>query len=585
MSCAQEREYSHPGTPFGKSESRNNNSTMPNTLQLLKRRQEPLNLVLMLEFLHFSIWLDFGSPLSRSFMLIHLGLFLIWQPVWKHDEQISWFNSLVFILLTLTFVTFMNWTLLFGWLILLSGFAGGRIIVNRNERATYMNVLTFLITELIIQCTPGLFAIEIQANVSGLFEILLPFLPLLIVFLPVRKPDTRIQSVDLQHALATSTMITLLIFGSLLNMYIGKTDYMLALIQALLAIATFLFAISWLVSPRVGFSALSQLWSRALLNIGTPFERWLEELARISQQQQTPEAFLEMAMEELVSLPWVNGVGWRAGKHSGANGTLAKHMIEFRTGNLEIDIYTYNPVGAALYHHCNLLVQVIEHFYMAKIRERKLTHQAHLQAIHETGARVTHDIKNLLQSLQAITAVLGEESGGLQNLRIRKLVREQMPHLGRRLQLALDKLIKPAENPAEFGDLTAWWENLRRLHTEAGVALHAAIDADTEIPVELFDSVTENLLENIRDKTHAEGPLRIEIDLIANGAGVRLEIRDNGGAIAPDKAELILREPMDSESGLGIGLYQAARLAESLGYVLELDSNRDGAVSFVLRNG
>ena len=49
-------------------------------------------------------------------------------------------------------------------------------------------------------------------------------------------------------------------------------------------------------------------------------------------------------------------------------------------------------------------------------------------------------------------------------------------------------------------------------------------------------------------------------------------------------AELILREPMDSEYGLGIGLYQAARQAESMGYVLELASNVDGAVSFVLRD-
>ena len=38
------------------------------------------------------------------------------------------------------------------------------------------------------------------------------------------------------------------------------------------------------------------------------------------------------------------------------------------------------------------------HFYIAKIREKTLTQQTHLKAIYETGARITHDIKNLLQS-------------------------------------------------------------------------------------------------------------------------------------------------------------------------------------------
>jgi hypothetical protein len=37
-----------------------------------------------------------------------------------------------------------------------------------------------------------------------------------------------------------------------------------------------------------------------------------------------------------------------------------------------------------------------------------------------------------------------------------------------------------------------------------------------------------------------------------------------------------------SSTGLGIGLYQAARLAERSGYALKLAENRDGAVCFSL---
>ena len=53
-------------------------------------------------------------------------------------------------------------------------------------------------------------------------------------------------------------------------------------------------------------------------------------------------------------------------------------------------------------------------------------------------------------------------------------------------------------------------------------------------------------------------------------------------AIPPDIAASLLRAPVASSAGLGIGLYQAARQAEASGYRLELESNRDGEVCFVL---
>ena len=45
-----------------------------------------------------------------------------------------------------------------------------------------------------------------------------------------------------------------------------------------------------------------------------------------------------------------------------------------------------------------MLIHLIGHFYGAKHRELELANSAHLQAIYETGARVTHDIKNLFIS-------------------------------------------------------------------------------------------------------------------------------------------------------------------------------------------
>jgi len=44
----------------------------------------------------------------------------------------------------------------------------------------------------------------------------------------------------------------------------------------------------------------------------------------------------------------------------------------------------------------------------------------------------------------------------------------------------------------------------------------------------------------------------------------------------------LMRGPVASRGGLGIGLYQAARQAEAAGYALALETNRDGNVCFVL---
>jgi signal transduction histidine kinase len=61
-----------------------------------------------------------------------------------------------------------------------------------------------------------------------------------------------------------------------------------------------------------------------------------------------------------------------------------------------------------------------------------------------------------------------------------------------------------------------------------------------------------------------------------------LRVRDTGSAVPPEIQPALLRAPVNSHGGLGIGLYQAARLAESRGYRLILETNRDGDVCFAL---
>ena len=142
----------------------------------LLQRKELFVLFMMLEMLHFSIWFDFGSLISRSFMLSHLGLFLIWQPVWHGDEKLSFENIILFIVFTLIFTTTLNQWLLFAWLVLLIGFISGRVTLNSNERLIYILALGYIVIQLLFACIPSLANIEIENQIVCLSFIL--FLPL-----------------------------------------------------------------------------------------------------------------------------------------------------------------------------------------------------------------------------------------------------------------------------------------------------------------------------------------------------------------------------------------------------------------------
>ena len=102
-----------------------------------------------------------------------------------------------------------------------------------------------------------------------------------------------------------------------------------------------------------------------------------------------------------------------------------------------------------------------------------------------------------------------------------------------------------------------------------------------QVPKALFDSVAENLLQNSLAKRAAGNDVRIRVSILS-GMEPELRVQDSGRAVPADIAGSVLRAPVRSSTGLGIGLYQAARHAEISGYALTLAENRNGSVCFAL---
>jgi signal transduction histidine kinase len=343
-----------------------------------------------------------------------------------------------------------------------------------------------------------------------------------------------------------------------------------------------LIALAW--NPRGGFSGLGVFFSRYLLSIGLPVEKWLHFLAELSQLEARPERFLAEGVAALSRLPWISGVAWRsvgAGTGAGEEGSASPYAVEFENSGLALRIYSRHRIGPALNWHLHLLGLLLGEFYVAKLREETLRQSSYLQAVHETGARLTHDIKNLLQSLNVLCSAAAREESG-DSPAVQALLRRQLPVIARRLGETLEKLQRPQPEAEAYAAAQEWWDALMRQYRAEGVEFSAgSFTSAAQVPRVLFDNVAANLLRNaIAKRANApEIDVRVRFDV---GAELTLRVCDTGGAVPAEVATTLLRAPTPSGEGLGIGLYQAARLAESRGYRLTLDANRDGQVCFVL---
>lgn len=98
----------------------------------------------------------------------------------------------------------------------------------------------------------------------------------------------------------------------------------------------------------------------------------------------------------------------------------------------------------ALRWHYDLIVRLLAEFYLGKWRARELQRLSYIEAIHETGARLTHDVKNLLQSLETL-CVAANEAGNAPSPRFGEMLRRQLPEISARLRQTLNKLVEPGK--------------------------------------------------------------------------------------------------------------------------------------------
>jgi signal transduction histidine kinase len=538
--------------------------------------------IAMLVLLHVVVLRGTADDWARALMLAHFGLLLIWQPFLRGEQRVSPTQA-VFIGLGAVVVMFwIGWWLMAFWVVVLAGLVGGKVFLHqaRWQRRCYLVVLVYLLALLAIVILPeiaprGGVAPEIRTAA----EYGLPVLLLALALMPAESesPESP-QVIDFFYSIFLMLVLGMVILGSFTLMTLSRVPYLEALTDTVFLIAGTIFVLGLAWSPRTGYAGLNVFFSRYLFSIGLPVEKWLYFLAELSQMEARPERFLAEGVAGLARLEWIAGAAWRAGGQHGETGSRSDYAVLYESPDLELTIFSRYQTSQALEWHMHLIGQLLGEFYAAKLREQTLQHASYLQAVHETGARLTHDVKNLLQSLNVLCSVAGQEdSPGLQ-----ALIRRQLPAIAQRLSATLDKLQRPGDKEFQEVPLREWWEAAARQYQGQKVEFPAAgLDPAVRVPKALFDSIADNLLQNALAKRASGADIRVRVT-VECGAAPELRVWDSGSAVPPEVTNLLFRAPVRSSAGFGIGLYQAARQAEANGYALALAENREGSVCFAL---
>lgn len=535
----------------------------------------------MLVVLHLALWLGTASIWMHPLLLTQLGLFLLWQPLWRGESELRPGGVAFIIAMSLIALFWLNWWVLAFWVSVLFALVGGRVFSfhARWQRLYYLLMMAYLLAILVLYIAPNLFALPGLDEVMGnLMNVGLPLLLVIMALIPVEREQAESeQAVDFIYILLLFTLLTLLVLGSLAFMTLGKTDYLDGLLRTLFIIAVMLLLLGVLWNPRLGFSGFQALFSRYLLTIGTPLEIWLEQLAEVAHREQDPEGFLARATEYLTEMPWISGLSWASDRGHGTLGTSSPHRIEVSDQDLSLTLFSHRAASPTMLLHVRLLTQLLGHFYQAKRREQSLREITRQQTIYETGARLTHDLKNMLQSLFALASVAQHQPEKAQ-----PILQRQLPVLTQRIELILAKLKSPqAQEDLVELPLSTWWEGLRQRHPHRDVVWNAPkVLDDRAMPAALLDCVADNLIDNACKKRQREPGITVTVTLEVEPFS--LSISDSGSVIPSGIAHKLLNTVVSSEDGMGIGLYQVARWAAQSGYRLELSENRKGRVTFRL---
>ncbi|MBL8445940.1 MAG: sensor histidine kinase [Zoogloeaceae bacterium] len=518
-------------------------------------------------------------------LLAHLGTFLLWQPLVHGGYRFGLRGLLVLLGVAMAVALEASWGIIALWVMVLASLvAGGAFFEHLSvARWAYRLAMGYLILTLALLVLPEVLpqAVAQMEPLRPLGLVFLPALLLAMVVLPVPpQPPRAVGAFDLLSALLVYLVLAVVVLGAMAFMWLGGASYLGGLVQAIFSVAGALLVLAWVWNPRIGGEGLALKLSRRVLAAGVAFDDWLHGVAQLSLTEPQPLGFLQQACETLLSFPGVTGGRGEAEGQAFEFGRPEGAEYPFEQGGVRLMVTIRHMPSAAMLWYLALATQVLQEFYREKVLARRLRSLSYVEAVHQTGARLTHDVKNLLQSLE--TLCFAASRPGASPAEVQRLMQRQLPVVAARLRQTLDKLRSPERVEPDEVPLTVWWRELLDRHVSDSI-LWVATDPvpGTPVPRSILLGVTENLIQNASDKRRGHPRLTIRVALEVAPA-LAVVVEDDGEALSHALTGVLFHEPVASEQGLGMGLYQSAELARQGGWSLTLSRNERGCVRFRL---
>src|SRR5258706_2861840 len=97
----------------------------------------------MLLALHGALVSEPGGAFSRTWLLVHFGLFLLWQPFISTRRAIEPFAALLLVVIVAVTLYFLAGWMIVTWLLLLIGILGGRVFMTQAALRNRFYLLAF----------------------------------------------------------------------------------------------------------------------------------------------------------------------------------------------------------------------------------------------------------------------------------------------------------------------------------------------------------------------------------------------------------------------------------------------------------
>jgi hypothetical protein len=88
----------------------------------------------MLLALHAALFSEPGELFQRIWLLVHFGLFLLWQPFYSAEHELEPLSVVLLVAITLAILYFLAGWMIVMWLLVLLGILGGRVFTVQASR-------------------------------------------------------------------------------------------------------------------------------------------------------------------------------------------------------------------------------------------------------------------------------------------------------------------------------------------------------------------------------------------------------------------------------------------------------------------